>query len=196
MAARPRRWRDEMKLQASTSQTVGPFFTIGLARLGKTDLAGAGVSGERITIAGRVVDGDGEAVPDALLEIWQANSHGKYAHPEDKQNKPVDPGFQGYGRIVADEKGGFQFTTVKPGAVPGPDGRMQAPHIAVSVFARGLLLRLVTRIYFPEEAANANDYVLNLVELARRGTLIARKTAGQGALEWDVILQGAGETVF
>src|SRR5712692_10779793 len=143
MAARPRRWRDEMKLQASTSQTVGPFFTIGLARLGKTDLAGAGVSGERITIAGRVVDGDGKAVPDALLEIWQANSHGKYAHPEDKQNKPLEQGFQGYGRIGVDENGGFRFTTVKPGEARGPDGKMQAPHIAVSVFARGLLLRLV-----------------------------------------------------
>ncbi len=185
-----------MKLQATTSQTVGPFFTIGLARLGKTDLSGAGVFGEKITIVGRVVDGDGKAVPDVLLEIWQANSHGKYAHPEDKQNKPVDPGFQGYGRIVADEKGGFQFTTVKPGAVPGPDRRMQAPHIAVSLFARGLLMRLVTRIYFPEEAANADDPILNLVEPARRATLVARKSSVAGAFEWNVILQGADETVF
>jgi protocatechuate 3,4-dioxygenase, alpha subunit len=185
-----------MKLKATTSQTVGPFFTIGFERLSKVDLAGPGISGERVAIAGRVVDGDGKPVPDALLEIWQANSHGKYAHPEDKQNKPVEQGFQGFGRIGVDENGGFQFTTVKPGAVPGPDGRMQAPHIAVSVFARGLLLRLVTRIYFPEEAGNAEDYVLNLVEPVRRGTLIARKASVEGAFEWNVILQGGDETVF
>jgi protocatechuate 3,4-dioxygenase, alpha subunit len=185
-----------MSFPATTSQTVGPFFTIGLTRLNKVDLAGAGVSGERVTITGRVLDGDGKAVPDALLEIWQANSHGKYAHPEDNQNKLLEPGFQGYGRIGVDENGGFQFTTVKPGPVVGPDEKMQAPHIAVSVFARGLMLRLVTRIYFPEEEANADDYVLNLVEPARRGTLIARKSRVAGALEWDVVLQGVDETVF
>jgi protocatechuate 3,4-dioxygenase, alpha subunit len=185
-----------MKLQATTSQTVGPYFTIGLTRLRKINLAGSGVSGEKITIAGRVIDGDGKPIPDALLEFWQANSNGKYAHPEDNQNKPLDPGFQGYGRIGVDENGKFLFTTIKPGAVPGPDGKMQAPHIAVSVFARGLLLRLVTRIYFPEESSNAEDQVLNLIEPARRGTLIARKTAVKGALEWNVILQGTDETVF
>ncbi len=185
-----------MSLQATTSQTVGPYFTIGLTRLKRVDLAGAGVSGEEITIAGRVLDGEGKPVPDAMLEFWQANSHGKYAHPEDNQNKPLEPDFQGYGRIGVDESGGFVFTTVKPGPVPGPDGKMQAPHIAVSVFARGLLLRLVTRIYFPGEAANADDYVLNLVEPERRRTLTARKTAIAGALEWNVILQGAEETVF
>ena len=185
-----------MSLHATTSQTVGPYFSIGLTRLRRTDLMGAGVSGEKMTIAGRVLDGNGKPVPDAMLEIWQANSHGKYAHPEDCQNKPLEPGFQGYGRIGVDENGGFQFATVKPGAVPGPDGKIQAPHIAMSVFARGLLLRLVTRIYFPDEAANADDFVLNLVEPARRGTLIARKTAVAGALEWNIILQGADETVF
>jgi protocatechuate 3,4-dioxygenase alpha subunit len=185
-----------MKLQATTSQTVGPFFTIGLTRLQKNDLVGTGVSGEKITIAGRVLDGEGKTVPDALLEIWQANSHGKYAHPEDRQNKPLEPGFQGFGRVGVDEHGGFQFATIKPGPVPGPDGKLQAPHIAVTVFARGLLLQLVTRIYFPDEPANAGDYVLNLVAPARRGTLIARKTAVAGALEWNVILQGTDETVF
>lgn len=185
-----------MKLPATTSQTVGPFFTIGLSRLNKSDLFGPGVSGERIRIEGRVLDGNGKPVPDAMLEIWQANSHGKYAHPEDDQNKPLEPGFQGFGRVGVDENGGFVFTTVKPGAVPGPDGKMQAPHVAVSVFARGLQLRLVTRIYFPEEAANADDYVLNLVESARRATLIARKTTVAGTLQWNVILQGVDETVF
>jgi protocatechuate 3,4-dioxygenase alpha subunit len=185
-----------MSVPATTSQTVGPFFTIGLNWLNKSDLVGPGVSGERVTIAGRVLDGDGNAVPDALLEIWQANSHGKYAHPEDNQGKPLEAGFQGYGRIGVDENGRFMFTTIKPGAVPGANGKLQAPHIAVSVFARGLMLRLVTRIYFPGEAANADDHILNLVDPGRRGTLIAKKTTIQGALEWNVLLQGAGETVF
>lgn len=186
-----------MSLQATTSQTVGPFFSIGLTRVNKNNLAGPGISGEQVTIAGRVVDGDGKPVPDAMLEIWQANSHGKYPHPEDAQAKPPEPGFLGYGRIPTDENGKFSFTTIKPGSVPGPDGKAQAPHIAVSVFMRGLERRLVTRIYFPKEAANAGDFVLNLVEPARRGTLVAKKTAGQiGALEWNVILQGDEETVF
>jgi protocatechuate 3,4-dioxygenase alpha subunit len=186
-----------MSLQATTSQTVGPYFSIGLTRLNKDNLAGPGVSGERVSISGRVLDADGIGVPDALLEIWQANSHGKYTHPEDKQDKPLDPNFHGYGRIPTDSTGAFRFTTIKPGPVPGPDGKPQAPHIAVSVFTRGLLRRLVTRIYFPDEAANAGDFVFNLVEPARRGTLIAKKIAGQsGTLEWNVILQGADETVF
>ena len=186
-----------MSLQATTSQTVGPFFTIGLTRLNKNNLVGPGISGQRVTIAGRVLDGDGYGVPDGILEIWQANSHGKYAHPEDTQNKPVEVGFQGYGRIPTDEHGSFSFTTVKPGSVPGPDGKLQAPHIVVSVFTRGLLRRLVTRIYFPEESLNTDDFVLHLVEPARRGTLIAKKSAGpHTALEWNVILQGAEETVF
>jgi len=186
-----------MSLQATTSHTVGPFFTIGLTRLFQSEIAGPGVAGERIAIEGRVLDGDGSPVPDALVEIWQANSHGKYAHPEDKQEKPVEPGFRGYGRQPTDDAGKFRFTTIKPGAVPGPDGKPQAPHIAVSVFSRGLQRRLVTRIYFPDEPANASDFALSRVDPARRATLFAQKVAGQsGVLEWNVILQGAGETVF
>jgi protocatechuate 3,4-dioxygenase, alpha subunit len=186
-----------VSLQATTSQTVGPYFSIGLTRLKKVDLAGPGVSGERITIEGRVLDGDRKPVPDAVIEIWQANSHGKYAHPEDDQKKPLEPGFQGFGRIPVDENGKFSFTTIKPGAVPGPNGNPQAPHIAVSVFMRGLLRRLVTRIYFPDEPANAGEFVLNLVEPERRATLIAKKSANQtGRLEWNVILQGPDETIF
>ena len=186
-----------MTLRATTSQTVGPFFTIGLTRMNQTDLVGPGVSGERVTIEGRVFDGDGAPIPDAVIEIWQANSHGKYNHPEDEQDKPVEPGFRGYGRIPTDETGRFSFTTIKPGAVPGPDGKMQAPHIAVSIFMRGLLRRLVTRIYFADEPGNEEDFVLHLVEASRRGTLIARKVAGrEGVLEWNVLTQGADETVF
>jgi protocatechuate 3,4-dioxygenase, alpha subunit len=186
-----------MTLRATTSQTVGPFFTIGLSRLNRSELAGPGVSGERVTIEGRVVDGDGVPVPDAVIEIWQANAHGKYAHPEDLQDKPIEAGFLGYGRVPTDDGGRFSFTTIKPGSVPGPDGKMQAPHLAVSVFMRGLLKRLVTRVYFPDDARNAGDFVLNLVEASRRGTLIAHAAAGKpGVLEWNVVMQGEGETVF
>jgi protocatechuate 3,4-dioxygenase, alpha subunit len=186
-----------MSLWASTSQTIGPFFSIGLTRLKQDNLVGEGVSGERVTIAGRMLDGDGQPVPDGLVEIWQANAHGKYAHPEDDQKKSIETGFRGYGRVMTDDQGKFQFTTIKPGSVPAPDGKTQAPHIAVSVFARGLERRLVTRIYFPDEPANSSDFALSLVEPQRRETLIARKAADKsGLLEWNIILQGPGETVF
>lgn len=186
-----------MSLQATTSQTVGPYFKIGLQWLNRDNLAGDGVSGERVTIQGRVLDGDGVPVPDAVLEVWQANAHGKYAHPEDTQDKPLERGFQGYGRIPANKQGAFRFSTIKPGPVPGPDGKEQAPHLGISVFTRGLLKRLVTRMYFPDDARNARDPILSLVEPARRSTLIAKNTAGgPGALEWNVVLQGADETVF
>jgi protocatechuate 3,4-dioxygenase, alpha subunit len=182
---------------ATTSQTVGPFFSIGMCRSIKQNLVDADVSGERVSIEGRVLDGDGQPVPDAILEIWQANSHGKYAHPEDDQDQPLEANFSGYGRIPTNAEGKFYFTTIKPGQVPDPEGGLQAPHIVVSVFARGLLRRLVTRIYFPDQPANDSDFALKLVEPARRGTLIAKKiTGGIGALEWNVILQGSGETVF
>lgn len=186
-----------MSLQATTSQTVGPYGLIGLDWMIVDNLAGPGVAGERITIEGRMLDSDGDPVPDGMVEIWQANAEGKYAHPDDTQEKPADPQFRGFGRILTDDDGRFRFTTIKPGAVPGPDGKMQAPHIAVSVFARGLLRRLVTRIYFPDEPANALDFFLSQAESSRRGTLIAKKTDGKaGALHWDIVLRGNEETVF
>jgi protocatechuate 3,4-dioxygenase alpha subunit len=186
-----------MSLRGTSSQTVGPFYAIGLNWLNRTELADPGVQGEHISFEGRVLDGDGKPVPDALLEVWQANSQGKYAHPEDDQKKPVEPGFRGFGRVPVDDDGRFSFTTIKPGPVPGPDDRLQAPHIAVTVLARGLLRRLVTRIYFPGEPANETDFALGLVEPARRGTLIAKKIGEEaGRYEWNVILQGPGETVF
>ena len=195
-----------MTLRATTWQTVGPFFKIGLAWLYRDDLAAAGVPGERIEITGRVLDGDGNFVPDAVLEIWQANSHGKYAHPEDEQNKPLDAGFSGFGRVATDDQGRFRFTTVKPGQVPAPEAPsktnaawapLQAPHINVSVCTRGLLRRLVTRIYFADEAANANDFALLQVDPARRSTLIANRSAvSPSKFEWDIVLQGHSETVF
>ena len=182
-------------LVATTSQTIGPFFSIGLAWLARHDLAPRGVAGDRVTVAGRVVDGDGRPVPDAFLELWQADAHGKYAHPEDSQDKVLDPAFQGYGRVATDEDGRFRFTTIKPGAVPGPAGKAQAPHLEVSVFARGLMKRLVTRMYFPDEPANASDFALSLAEPSRRATLVAERQDG-GSLQWNVVLQGPGETVF
>jgi protocatechuate 3,4-dioxygenase, alpha subunit len=200
---------------ATTWQTIGPFFSIGMSRMYRDTLAGPGVAGERVEITGRIFDGDGEPVPDGIVEIWQANSHGKYAHPDDEQDKPLDPGFTGYGRVPTDEEGRFGFTTIKPGRVPAghaafppraeATGRgdsaspsaLQAPHLAISVFTRGLLRRLITRMYFPDEPSNAEDFALNLVDPSRRATLIAKKVEGRsGALEWDIVLQGPNETVF
>jgi len=186
-----------MSLQATTSQTVGPYFKIGLQWLNQNNLAPEGVSGERVTIEGRVLDGDGVPVSDALLEIWQANALGKYAHPEDTQSKLLEPGFTGYGRVPVDKSGVFRFTTIKPGPVPGPGGKDQAPHLLVSVFMRGLLIRLVTRIYFPNDPHNTGDFILNLVAPERRSTLIAKPVSGRpSTLEWSVMLQGENETVF
>jgi protocatechuate 3,4-dioxygenase, alpha subunit len=186
-----------MSLCATTWQTVGPFFRIGFAWLHDQNVAGTAAAGERLEITGRILDGDGKPVPDGAIEIWQANCHGKYAHPEDTQDKPLEPGFKGYGRVPTDDDGRFRFTTIKPGRVPGPNGKAQAPHLAVSVFTRGLLRRLITRMYFPDEPSNREDFALSLVEPARRATLIAKKVDGRpNALEWNVILQGSDETVF
>lgn len=184
-----------MSLRASTSQTIGPYLRIGLEWMVIEDLAPQGVAGQRVRIEGGVSDGDGKPVNDAAVEIWQANSHGKYSSPEDPQEKPVEPGFRGYGRSLTDEAGRFRFRTIKPGPVPGPDGKLQAPHVVVTIFMRGLLKQLVTRVYFPDEPSNADDPVLKLVPPERRATLIARKT-GDGVLEWNVNLQGSNETVF
>lgn len=184
-----------MKLIASGSQTVGPYLHIGMTWLNNDRIARAGVKGERVTIQGRLVDGAGVGVSDGLLEIWQANAAGKYAHPDDKQKKALDRGFRGFGRIPTDAKGRFRFATIKPGRAPGADGRLQAPHLNVTIFMRGLLKQLSTRIYFPGEDANAHDAVLRLVPAARRATLVARRRA-RGMLEWNVVLQGKDETVF
>ena len=175
-----------MSLHATTSQTVGPYLHIGLTWLITEKLASAGVPGQRVTLRGRVLDGDGQPVNDALVEIWQADSRGKYGGKR----------FRGFGRSATDDKGEFRFHTIKPGRVPGLDGKPQAPHILVVVFMRGQLKHLVSRIYFPDEPANARDAVLALVPKERRATLIARKTGKPGVLEWDVILQGRDETVF
>ena len=184
-----------MSLYASGQQTVGPFLHIGLNWLTTPNIAGRGTKGERVTISGRLIDGNGVGVSDGLVEIWQANAQGKYAHPEDRQKKPVEPGWRGFGRVPTDAKGGFRFTTIKPGRVPGPGGKLQAPHLVVAVFMRGLLKHLATRIYFPDDPANMEDPILRLVPAARRPTLIARRE-GKGSLEWNIVLQGKNETVF
>lgn len=188
-----------MSLPQTPSQTIGPFFHRALLREGMNDLTAAGAAGKRITIEGRVLDGDNTPVSDALIEIWQANTAGRYDHPEDRQDKPIDPNFHGFGRIGTDEEGRFRFRTVKPGPVPGNGGTQQAPHINVSIFARGLLKRLVTRIYFPDEPLNANDPVLNAIgEASRRATLLAHVTAvaPEPTFRFDIVLQGVNETVF
>jgi len=184
-----------VKLIASGSQTVGPYLHIGLTWLNTDRIAGPRVKGERVVIQGRVLDGAGVGVDDAVVEVWQANAAGKYAHPEDRQRKAAEKGFRGFGRIPTDTTGRFRFSTIKPGSVPGSGGRAQAPHLSVTVLMRGLLKQLSTRIYFPDEAANAQDPILEQVPRARRATLIARPKA-KGLLEWNVILQGRSETVF
>ena len=181
-------------MYTSSSQTIGPYLHIGMTWLVDPDMAAEGVTGERATITGRVTDADGNPVNDAMLEIWQANAHGKYAHPEDGRDLPVEAGFSGFGRVVTDDDGRFVVHTIKPGPVPGPDGRPQAPHLNVTIFMRGLLRHLITRMYFPDEPANASDAVLQRVPEQRRATLVA--TRGAGALTWNVVLQGEGETVF
>ncbi|HEU4352163.1 MAG TPA: protocatechuate 3,4-dioxygenase subunit alpha [Burkholderiales bacterium] len=184
-----------MSLRGTTSQTIGPYLRIGLEWMVIEDLAPQGVAGERVRIEGRVLDGDGKPVNDAAVEIWQANSRGKYASPEDAQSKPLEQSFRGYGRALTDDAGAFRFRTIKPGRVPGPAGKLQAPHITVTIFMRGLLKQLQTRIYFPDDPANADDPVLNLIPAERRDTLIAKRRA-DSEFEWDVVLQGNNETVF
>lgn len=186
-----------MSLRATGSQTVGPYFHLGATSLKKDDLIGPGVSGEKVILQGRVIDGDGKPVSDAMLKIWQANAHGKYSHPEDLQDKPVEEGFKGFGRVMTDKDGVFHLTTVKPGRVAGLGDSLQAPHLVVTFFARGLLKHLITRIYFPDEPSNAEDAVLKLVPPDRRATLIAKRVPGaENVLEWNVVLQGGDETVF
>jgi len=186
--------RSRKALEPTSSQTVGPYFHIGLAWLFSASLADLRDEGARISIQGRVLDGDGEPVVDAVLEFWQADAEGHYP-----SGAVVGRGasFSGAGRVATDETGSFRFKTVKPGRVVAPDGRLQAPHVLVHVFMRGLLRPLVTRIYFADERHDARDFVLDRVPAARRRTLLAMPLAGlRDEFEWNVVLQGEGETVF
>jgi protocatechuate 3,4-dioxygenase, alpha subunit len=192
-----------VKLIPTPSQTVGPFFSLGLDRPDWNDLTRGHPQGERIVIEGRVLDGDGAPVPDAVVEIWQANAAGRYAHPEDQQtDKPLDPNFRGFGRSPTDAEGRFRFTTVKPGPVPGRGNSLQAPHINVLLLSRGLLIHLHTRIYFDGEPANAADPLLSSIEDPKvRGTLLARREGSSQSgspahYRFDIVMQGDNETAF
>jgi protocatechuate 3,4-dioxygenase alpha subunit len=184
------------------SQTVGPYFHFSLT---PTDYDFRGIAGdnlitpdavgEQIRIAGRLIDGAGDPVVDAMIEIWQADGAGRYAGSEPRANSS----FRGFGRAATGKDGGFAFTTVKPGPVARPDGPAQAPHVNVGIFARGMLKRLFTRIYFDDEASNGSDTTLALVPADRRATLIARAGgASEGLPQFvlDIRLQGDAETVF
>lgn len=181
------------------SQTVGPFYAIGLTRKPMNIMANESTEGQRIRIEGQVFDGDGAAIPDVMVEIWQANASGRYNHPDDKQEKPLDPSFTGWGRSGTDEKCFYSFETIKPGPVPGVDDAVQAPHINFVIFARGMLVHAYTRMYFADEPANANDLVLNSIKnKRRRRTLIAPPgmDIGKTVYRFDIRLQGENETVF
>jgi protocatechuate 3,4-dioxygenase, alpha subunit len=175
------------------SQTVGPYLSIGLPWPDGPAVVADGTPGA-IRISGTVFDGTGAIVPDALIETWQADPGGGFAHPDDPRGLP-DTGFRGFGRCPTDDAGHWAILTLKPGPVPDRAGRPQAPHIDVSVLARGLLHRVVTRVYFADEtAANAADPVLATVPAARRATLVA-PLSGDG-YRFDIRLQGDHETVF
>jgi protocatechuate 3,4-dioxygenase alpha subunit len=184
------------------SQTVGPFFHDCMLRSDAqcdaiSDASGHGVS---IRVSGHVLDGDRAGVPDALIEVWQADSHGRY-HTRARNEVAPPSDFTGFARVGTDEGGAFSFTSIKPGSVPFDEGKVQAPHLCVAVFARGLLNHLYTRVYFEDEALTASDPILSIVPESRRHTLVARvdRASALDALtsyRFDVVLQGADETAF
>jgi protocatechuate 3,4-dioxygenase, alpha subunit len=178
------------------SQTVGPFFEDGMLRDPANVIAPESTPGERIRIDGRVIDGDGSPIADAMVEIWQADAEGRYHHPADMQ-LPKEGDFTGFGRSGTDEDGAFWFETIKPGPVPSASGGVQARHLNLCVFARGLLDHLVTRLYFEDEPNDA-DKVLSSIPEHRRSTLVARRDGSEDRALYrlDIVLQGEGETVF
>jgi protocatechuate 3,4-dioxygenase, alpha subunit len=187
------------------SQTVGPFFHDALMRDGVDELDPGGEAGSAIEIVGRVIDGAGDPVADAMVEVWQADGAGRYRHPVDGRQADVPTSFIGFGRLATDDDGRFRVRTARPGTVPGPGGTVQAPHLNVHVFARGILDQLWTRIYLGDDPANRTDAVLSAVPDERRHTLIAEpEPAADGAdgadgparYRFDIHLQGEHETVF
>jgi protocatechuate 3,4-dioxygenase alpha subunit len=190
----------KMELRQTPSQTVGPFFYDGLFDSGNENILATDQSkGQRILIKGQVTDGNGQPVPDAMLEIWQADSAGYFNHPEDPNQAKADPHFRGFGRADTVNNGVFTFKTIKPGTVPFDSEHQQAPHINVRVFARGMLIHAYTRLYFSDETeANRHDPILSLVPVERVETLIALKEE-KGDLPtycFNIALQGENETVF
>ena len=186
------------RLCALPSQTLGPFFHLGLTANRELGfLAGPAALGRRIRVRLRLLDGNDLAVPDGMIEIWQADAAGRYDHPADTRDQAPDPDFRGFGRLATDPSGCCLFHTVYPGPVPDGRGGCQAPHLNLTVFARGLLRRLSTRLYFAGDPALAADPVLSLVPEDRRATLLASPDPPQPD-QWtfDIRLQGENETVF
>ncbi len=184
------------RLGLTPSQTVGPYLSIGLLRdLVTPELVAPG-DPRAIHVRGQLLDGSGDGVPDGMIEIWQANAAGRYRHgADDRDEAALEEGFLGFGRSGTEDDGRFAFVTVKPGPVPWPAGGLQAPHIVVGVFARGLLKRVATRLYFPDEIeANDVDPVLSRLAPERRETLVA--TAEDGGVRFDIRLQGPEHTTF
>ncbi len=185
-------------LTPTPSQTVGPYFHLGCIDTHAVScIAGSKAKGERVRLICQVIDGDGLPVDDAMIEIWQADSEGRYNHPMDENANGTDPHCTGFGRLATDANGFCIFETIKPGRVPAEAGRLQAPHLNVSVFARGILKQLVTRVYFADELANQECPVLNLVPWERRATLMARPDIQKpGDWYFAIYLCGKDETVF
>jgi protocatechuate 3,4-dioxygenase, alpha subunit len=187
-----------VSLSPTSSQTVGPFFSFGLTteKCSVRRVAEPQAKGERVLLICRVLDGDGVPVPDAMIEIWQADADGRYNHPA-AQHETADPGCTGFGRMGTAEGGSCEFETIKPGRVPGAGSVFQAPHLSLALFARGLLKQLHTRVYFAGDPANQEDPILALVSEERRETLMARPDPERpSGWRFDVRLQGEQETVF
>jgi protocatechuate 3,4-dioxygenase alpha subunit len=186
-----------MDLTPTANQPIGPFYHFALTPDNSAGvMAGPGARGDRIRLAVRVLDAGGANVTNAMVELWQADGEGHYNHPADAQQKSADPAFKGFGRLATDDEGLCVFDTVKPGAVAGFNGKMQAPHISVTVYTPGLLLRVVTRIYFAGDKANETDQILSLVPEDRRPGLMARAGAAVEEWDFDLHLSGPCETVF
>jgi protocatechuate 3,4-dioxygenase alpha subunit len=187
-----------MDLIPTPSQTAGPYFHLGMTDTRPVNcIAAPQAKGERVWLTCRVIDGDGAPVNDAMIEVWQADAEGKYSHPDDVREKAADPAWFGFGRMATAEDGSCEFETIKPGRVPGSGSTLQAPHLNLAIFARGLLKQLYTRVYFAGDPANSEDPVIALAPPSRRGTLIARADpARPGHWLFDIHLQGEHETVF
>jgi protocatechuate 3,4-dioxygenase alpha subunit len=189
--------REPQRLCGLPSQTVGPFFHFGLtADSSRGRLWADEAKGKHIRLRFRMLDGDGAPIPDGMIELWQADSSGKYDHPADSRASERDPAFWGFGRLATDADGTCTFETILPGRVADGTGSDQAPHINVSVFARGLLGRLCTRVYFEGDPELAEDPILALVPAERRKTLMARRGADPGEWTFEIHLQSSQETVF
>jgi len=186
-----------MNVEHTPEQTVGPYFSLGLMTEGDNVLVRQDTEGQRIRVEGHVFDGDGDPLFNVLLEIWQANTHGRYNHPLDQRPLPLDPNFIGFGRASTDGKGYYWFETIKPGRVPHEGDIMQAPHIVVVVHASGVAHPLITRMYFAGDESNWSDPILqNVVPQGRRHTLIAvprEERDGMTVYRFDIVLRGQAE---